>query len=210
MATLVSGPARRLCGARASWVAALALLTLLAATARAQPVLVFDGVVEAARRAELATDVSGVVRAIHFAGGERVAAGQTLIEIDDAAFLLAVEDAKATLDHAKAEATAAGEEAARSAELSARGVAPDTRLRADRTRLAQAQALRMQAGIALRRAELDLARTRIAAPLAGVVGRPDVALGAFVEAKAGPPLALIMQLDPALVAYRVPYADRLA
>ncbi len=34
-------------------------------------------------------------------------------------------------------------------------------------------------------------------------------IGAFVEAQAGVPLAEIVQLDPALVAYEVPYGVRL-
>lgn len=210
MPSPAKSPARRTRSRLAVALSATALLLAGASCAFGEEAMLFEGVVEAARQGALAPHVSGVVSAIRFEGGETVAAGQTLIELDDAAFRLAVEDARAALEHAEAEARAAGEEAERSEALSARGVATETRLREDRTRLAQATALRRRAEIAFRRAELDLARTRIVAPLSGVVSRPAVALGAFVEAEAGPPLATVVQLDPALVAYSVPYSDRLA
>jgi membrane fusion protein, multidrug efflux system len=55
---------------------------------------------------------------------------------------------------------------------------------------------------------LALSRTHIAAPLAGTIGRPSVAPGAFVEAAAGTVLAEISQLDPVLVSFSVPYVER--
>ena len=53
---------------------------------------------------------------------------------------------------------------------------------------------------ALSRAELALSRTHVVAPISGTVGRPHVAPGAFVEAKAGTVLAEIATLHPILVA----------
>ena len=42
------------------------------------------------------------------------------------------------------------------------------------------------------------------------MARPAVVIGAFVEAEAGPPLGRVLTLDPAVIAYRVPYETRLA
>jgi len=51
---------------------------------------------------------------------------------------------------------------------------------------------------ALSRAELALSRAHVVAPISETVGRPHVAPGAFVEAKAGTVLAELAQLDPIL------------
>ena len=72
-----------------------------------------------------------------------------------------------------------------------------------------ARAGEQAAEAALDSAWLDFEDTLIRAPIAGLVSRPSAATGGFVEAKAGPPLATIVQIDPVLVAYEVPYADRL-
>jgi membrane fusion protein, multidrug efflux system len=51
-------------------------------------------------------------------------------------------------------------------------------------------------------------RTHITAPISGIVGRPHVAPGAFVEPTTGTVLAEIAQLDPILVSFGVPYDER--
>lgn len=60
------------------------------------------------------------------------------------------------------------------------------------------------------RAALDLEHTVSRAPITSQVSRPNLAVGQFLEAEAGPPLATIVALDPVLVAYDAPCADRLA
>ena len=61
-----------------------------------------------------------------------------------------------------------------------------------------------------RLAALNLDRSVIRAPISGLISPPAVALGAFLEAKAAPPLATIVTIDPAVVAYRVSYSERAA
>ena len=72
--------------------------------------------------------------------------------------------------------------------------------------IARAAVARKQSALA--RAELALSHTRVVAPISGTVGRPHVAPGAFVDAKADTVLAEIAQLDPILVACYVSYVDR--
>ncbi|MEE3099879.1 MAG: HlyD family efflux transporter periplasmic adaptor subunit, partial [Pseudomonadota bacterium] len=67
-----------------------------------------------------------------------------------------------------------------------------------------------RAGLAATAARLRLERSVLRAPISGRIGRPQVDVGSFVEAAAGPPLAEIVALDPVTVAYSVPYDDRLA
>ncbi len=184
-------------------------LVLIGGSAFAQS-FVFDGRVEAVERGELASPLDGRVAQIRFNGGETVAVGQPLIELDKADFEFDVSIAGAELAEARARLAMAQAEADRAEALSDRGVGTVARRQDASAVLAAAQAAEAAAVVRLQKAEFDLARATIRAPIAGIVSRPNVAVGSFVEAKAGEPLATIMQLDPVLVAYQVPYGDRLA
>ncbi len=188
--------------------AATAILCWLAAPAMAEP-LTFDGRVEAYKRAELSSRLNGVVAEILFSGGERVTAGTPMIRLDAEDLELAVAAAEAEVSRAEAAHFLARREAERVRALETRGVA--TEARADQTEagLKQTAAELEAARVALKRTQLDLRHATIRAPVDGFAGRPLTALGAFVEAEAGPPLGEIIQIDPALIAYRVPYAVRL-
>ncbi len=190
--------------------ASAALLALLLGAAPALgETLEFEGRVEAAHHAALYSHLNGIIIEIAFEGGEEVKAGDPMITIDPAEFKLAVAEAKAALARARANQTLAEQQANRVRDLSGRGVATEARQDVAEAELAVARAETMMAQAALERAELDLRRTAIPAPIAGFVSRPMALVGTFVEAEAGPPLGIIVQLDPALVAYQVPYAVRL-
>ncbi len=188
--------------------AALLVLCLGAGSALAET-LEFEGRVEAVHHAELASHLNGIITEIAFEGGEEVQAGDPLITLDPAEFELAVTQAEALLASARAQLNLAEQEAGRVRDLSSRGVATEARRDAAEATLSVARAETKMAEAELERARLDLTRTVIGAPISGFVSRPMAAVGTFVEAEAGPPLATIVQLDPALVAYRVPYAVRL-
>ena len=170
----------------------------------------FDGVVEAARLAVIAPGRDGKVERIFFAGGEQVTAGSALIRLDDAFQHLAVERAEAALASAEATAADAGREAARLATLIERKAVSVARSEAARTAHEVALANAAVAAADLDAARLELERSTLRAPIDGYVGRPGVKVGAFVEAEAGPPLATIVQIDPVLVGYDVPYDVRIA
>ncbi|MEM9010177.1 MAG: efflux RND transporter periplasmic adaptor subunit [Pseudomonadota bacterium] len=199
--------------ARLARSSALAPL-LLAATAISgwadDDVLRFDGRVEPLQRVIVANHLDGIVDEVLFSGGETVAAGDVLIVIDPKSFEIAVDRAGAALAEAEAELRLAEDIAARAAELLARG--PGTEVAKIQAELARdAAAARVAAYQAeLANAVLDLDRTRIEAPISGQIGRPLVAPGTFVEAEAGTELGEIVTLDPVLVAYAVPWSDRVA
>lgn len=198
-------------GRRAAAGLALLLGALAAVAASAETVEYrFDGVVEPRQRVELANRVSGVVTKIHVAGGERVEQGAVLFELDPSAFRIDVDIANAAVAEARARLALAEDAARRQATLLARGTG--TTARANETALSVeiARAALAQRAAELAAAELNLDRTRVRAPITGVVGRPRVAPGAFVEAEAGTVLGEIVSLDPLLVAYSVPHATRLA
>jgi membrane fusion protein (multidrug efflux system) len=144
-----------------------------------------DGVVEPVFAVEVSPRVDGIIETVALRGGERVEEGVVLFAIDDDAFRIAIEAARAALEEARARRALAEDAAVRQAE-----------------RLARETGSRV--------AELDPSRTRVTAPIAGCIGRPRVASGAFVEAEAGATLAQILQEDRALVACAVSFEDRLA
>lgn len=186
----------------------LAVLLPLASPAFTEP-LVFEGRVEASDRAVLSSRLNGVVDEILFEGGDAVIAGQPLIRLDPTDFALALESAEARLAEAQARLDGAVRQTARQQELHDRGVAADATLGPSRTERAMAEAAFALAEAERRRAALDLERATIRAPITGLISSPAIAVGAFLEAKIAPPLAKIVALDPAVVAYRAPYAERL-
>lgn len=172
--------------------------------------LVFEGHIEACDRAELSSRLDGVVIDLLFSGGEAVTEGQPLILLDPADAELAVAVAEANLAMAEAELDEASREASRQEQLAARGISPDAVVGSARTAKAAAEAQVRLAKAEFDRAALDLERTVIRAPIAGIVGEPLTVIGAFLEAESGAPLGRIIALDPVVVSYRVPYATRLA
>lgn len=192
------------------WVMSLCALPAASPAKADEMPLVFSGRIEAAVQGFVAPDRDGKVAAVYFRGGEQVEKDQPLVQLDDAFQRLAVLEAEARLAASEAAALEAQRETDRLAQLAAQDVASAARLEAAEAKLATAQAHVTATRVALEAAQLAVARSTLRAPVAGRIGRPTFAVGAFVEAKAGLPLAEIVALDPVLVAYEVPWATRLA
>ena len=188
---------------------AMAVLLLAAAQPTFAETLTFTGRVEAYQRAELSSRLDGIVAEVLFTGGERVTAGSPLIVLDDADFELALASAEAAVRRAQAEVTHARQALERVRALDGRGIATQVQGEAAELSLRVAEAELAAARAAAERARLDFERSVIRAPIDGLVSRPRTAVGAFLEAEAGPPLGEIVHIDPAVIAYRVPYATRL-
>ncbi|MET1413285.1 efflux RND transporter periplasmic adaptor subunit [Roseibium sp. HPY-6] len=186
------------------------LFILLPMTPSQAEELVFDGTVEVRETAVLSAGTDGQLTEILFQGGELVSAGQALMRQDTRSLDIDVQMAEAQLKAADAQLAAAQQRASRLTTLSERNVASDASLDDATALLAASDARRLIAAAQLNQAELALEKATIRAPIAGIISRPSAALGAFLEAEAGPPLARIVQLDPVLVAYKVPYETRIA
>jgi RND family efflux transporter MFP subunit len=194
-----------------AWLAAVsALIWLLPCDGLAAEALElkFDGTVVARQFMQVAPQVSGAVSRILFVPGQRVAQGDVLFELDADVFKIDVSAAQSELDEARARLSLAADEAARQAQLMEHNAAPAARAKQTAIEVQIARAVVARKESALARAELALSRTRVVAPISGTVGRPHVAPGAFVDAKADTVLAEIAQLDPILVACYVSYVDR--
>jgi membrane fusion protein, multidrug efflux system len=157
-----------------------------------QPMLSFDGIVEALRHTVVAAQVSGAVVQLEVKPGDRVTAGQLLLRIDPRAA-----DQGAAASEAQQRAAAAARELAtkdfeRQQQLHAErfiSAAALDRARAEyQASTAQAAALAAQAGAARTQSALHVVR----APYAGVVADVPVALGDM----ALPGRALLTLFDP--------------
>lgn len=149
------------------------------------------GTIEAIDEAEIASQVVGRVVDVHVKEGDTVKSGQVLVQLDpiDAQARLDSAHAKidrlhAALDQVEADMAKATRDATRSGQLSARGVASATEVADAATVLARSRAaLAMvkqelaEAEALQRMSEQELSRTRIAAPIDGVVSGLAVEVG---------------------------------
>jgi membrane fusion protein (multidrug efflux system) len=156
--------------------------------------------------AEVRPQVSGIVQKRLFAEGSTVHAGQLLYQIDPAGYRAAVDNAAATLAKAQASLEAAKLKAARNHELVAiQAVSRQDADDAD-SALKQAEADVASAKAALETQRINLAYTRVTAPVAGRIGRSSVTPGALVTANQASALATVQQLDPVYVDVTQPSA----
>ncbi len=151
------------------------------------------------RIAEVRPQVNGVVLKRLFIEGGQVKAGQQLYQIDPAPFQAALESAQAALARAQATETSTRLLAQRYKPLSeARAV---SRQDYDNAVASQDQA---RADVASAKASVDtakinLAYTKVYAPISGRTGRSSVTEGALVAANQTTALVVIQQLDPIYV-----------
>lgn len=170
---------------------------------------IFTGRVEPIRTVTVANRVDGVIEDVLFVAGQSVAQGDPLFQLDARTFEIAVDRARAVVARAEAELRLAKNAAIREARLVERGSGAQVRAFEAEIAAEMAQAELDEATADFEAALLDLERTQVPATIAGRIGRSTVAPGAIVEAEAGTALAEIVQLDPVLVAYGVPYEARM-
>ena len=148
---------------------------------------------------EVRPQVSGIIKARLFTEGTVVREGQTLYQIDPRLYRATAAEAQANVASARA------------AEAAARVKADRLRPLAQIEAVAQqdytdaaAQAAQARATIAQNRAQLDtaqinLAFTRVPAPITGRIGRSLFTTGALVTSNQADPLTTIQRLDPIFV-----------
>jgi membrane fusion protein (multidrug efflux system) len=157
------------------------------------------GRVVASGVAEVRPQVDGIIVERLFDEGSDVTVGQPLYHIDDAAYRARVASAEAHVAQAQAALGAAQRDADRQAEL-VRQKVTSVRTYDEAVAARDAAAAAVQVAEAeLRSAQINLDRTTIEAPLAGVIGRSVTTQGALVTSGQGTPLATIRTLDPVLV-----------
>ncbi len=147
------------------------------------------GLVAAFRTADVAAEIAGRVVARHVEPGDRVAAGDILVEQDAVRTQIAVDEATATLAARRVDVAEAQRALARSDELSRRDTVSESQHDSSRFALERAHSAQALAEASLRRAQRALADTTIRVPFAGTVEHISVDVGDY--AQPGAPIARI-------------------
>ena len=158
-----------------------------------------SGRVAASLTAEVRPQVGGIIQHRLFTEGSDVKAGEVLYQIDPASYQAAHDGAAAVVARAAANLAPLQLKAARYKEL----VKSEAVSEQDVDDVSAAQKLAEadieSAKAALQTARINLAYTKVTAPISGRIGRSSVTNGALVTASQPVPLATIQQLDPVYV-----------
>lgn len=146
------------------------------------------GSVRAVHGADLATETSGIVSAIHFENGAEVKAGDLLVELD-------TEAEAATLRSAEAEADLAKTVFDRTKSLRASNAVPQSDLDAAESQLRKVTAL-------VEQLRATISKKQVRAPFSGRLGIREVNLGQFVNN--GDKIVSLQSLDPVYIDFLLP------
>jgi len=171
-------------------------------TVRPQPVTLsteLPGRTTAYLIAEVRPQVGGVLLKRLFKEGSDVKEGQQLYQIDPSTYQAAYDNAVASLDKAKAVLATSQAKAVRYKKL----IESATISRQDYDDVVatarEAQADIESATASVEQARINLAFTKVFAPISGRIGRSSVTPGALVTANQATALATVQQLDPIYV-----------
>ncbi|TVZ41871.1 membrane fusion protein (multidrug efflux system) [Alteromonadaceae bacterium 2753L.S.0a.02] len=164
----------------------------------------------ATRQAEVRPQVSGIIQQRLFEEGSQVEAGQQLYQIDAARYQAALNTAKANLARAQANFDTAKSQFRRYKELLSDKAVSQLDFDNAEAGFLQAKAEVAVAQAAVQTADIDLAYTKVLAPISGRIGKSNITEGALVTAGQASALATIHQLDPIYVDLAQPAKDLLA
>jgi membrane fusion protein (multidrug efflux system) len=149
--------------------------------------------------AEVRPQVSGIIQKRLFTEGGDVKAGDLLYQIDPALYQASYDNAKAMLARAEANVSPVRLRAERYKELVDVKAVSQQDYDDAAAALKQAQAEVDVNKAAVEAARINLAYTRITAPISGRIGKSNITVGALATAHQTLALATIQQLDPIYV-----------
>jgi membrane fusion protein (multidrug efflux system) len=149
--------------------------------------------------AEVRPQVGGIIQKRFFTEGSDVKAGDVLYQIDPATYQAAWDSAKAQLARAEANISTTRVRAERYRELAEIKAVSRQEYDDAAAALKQAEADIEAGKAAVETARINLAFTKVTAPVAGRIGKSSVTVGALVMAGQGMPLATVQQIDPVYV-----------
>ncbi|XBS68754.1 MdtA/MuxA family multidrug efflux RND transporter periplasmic adaptor subunit [Acerihabitans sp. KWT182] len=165
------------------------------------------GTVTAAATVAVRSRVDGQLMALHFDEGQWVKAGELLAEIDPRPFEAAVQQAKGQLEKDRATLGNAKQDLTRYQNLRKRNLVSQQQLDTQQSTVNEyAGQIQIDQG-ALAGAELQLAYSRITAPIGGRVGLRQVDVGNYITGADATGIAIITQTRPIDVLFTLPESD---
>jgi len=149
--------------------------------------------------AEVRPQVSGILQKRLFTEGSDVKAGQVLYQIDPSTYRASYANARAALSRAEATLVSTRLKANRYRELVKINAVSQQDHDDAEAALKQSEADVEASKAALESARINLAYTRVTAPISGRIGRSLITTGALMTANQSSPLATIQQLSPVYV-----------
>lgn len=186
---------------------ALRILGLILATLSGQAALGagYEAIVEFGQRAELGLPVSGVVKTVNVMTGQKIAAGQVLIALDDTLFVAAVARAEAEVLRCGADRTVATRDYEQARQLYERAVLSNVELENAKLNADRAEAACRQAQAQLIHGKYELEHSKITAPFDGWVLDVRAHAGASVNSMTEPqPLLVIAAAGEYVARLRLP------
>jgi membrane fusion protein (multidrug efflux system) len=154
--------------------------------------------------AEVRPQVTGVIEKRLFVEGSDVIVGQQLYQIDASRYKATFDSAQGQLEQARARAVTASAKARRYRDLVRTHAVSsqdyDDAVAAEKEALGQVMSARGQ----VESAQVDLAYTKMYAPITGRISRTITTVGALVTANQSQNLAIITRLDPIYVDVNLP------
>lgn len=157
------------------------------------------GRTSAYRIAEVRPQVSGIILKRNFVEGSEVKAGTSLYQIDPATYQASYDSAKGDLAKAQASAQIARVTVNRYKPLLGTNYISKQDYDTATSTALQADASVVAAKAAVETARINLAYTKVIAPISGRIGRSSVTEGALVTSSQTDALATVQQLDPIYV-----------
>ncbi|NYE27613.1 multidrug efflux system membrane fusion protein [Rhodanobacter sp. K2T2] len=169
----------------------------------------YTGRLEAMQYVALRARVSGVLKSIDFRDGDRVKAGQRLVEIDPAPFQALHDRDVAKVNEAKARQALASKMFERDMKLKSSGSVSDEDLEKSTAEKAAADGALGSAMAQERVSALDLSYATVVAPADGRISEKKIDAGNFVTGGVsnGTVLATVTSIDPVRVSFDVSEPD---
>jgi RND family efflux transporter MFP subunit len=173
----------------------------------------FTGQFAAPDAVEIRARVSGYLESVNFTDGQLVKQGDLLFVIEPRPFEIALENAKAQLAQAEAQLQLAQAQLERTAQLRKNDYASQETYDERVAQVNVAKATRDSASADVDQANLNLAYTRVMAPVSGRVGQHEVSIGNLVMGGVSGTTTLlttIVSLDPIWLVFNVSEGDGMA
>lgn len=167
------------------------LVTVLVSAKEDSIIRRYPGVLEPSELNTLSFEVGGRLGRLNLSVGQQVSEGDLLAQLDDAQFIVTIENRTASVEEVEARLVQLRDNLARSEQLLDRGVATRVQRDQDATDVRETEAQLVQAQKDLASAEEDLADTSLYSPFNGIVSSVNV--DSFATVASGEAIATVYE-----------------